>query len=147
METLSLDREAVMALVPHRPPFLLLDGVVDYVVGERITGVRRVAADDPVFAGHFPGSPVYPGVLIIEALAQLTVALLKLDPAHAERLFLFGGVNKMRFFRPVPPGCTLRLESRLTRRLPTAAVAEVSAWLGEEAVAKGELITGSGGQA
>ena len=138
-----LDRAAIRELIPHRPPFLLVDAVLAYEVGRSITALKHVAVDDPVFAGHFPDEPIYPGVLIAEALAQAVVVLLKLDPRNHERRFLFGGANELRFREPVRPGAELVLEAELTRVTASAAVASVRARVGDRTVAKGELITGS----
>jgi 3-hydroxyacyl-[acyl-carrier-protein] dehydratase len=140
---LKLDRQALHALIPQREPFFLLDGVLDYVPGETLTAVKHIDPADPVLAGHFPGDPIYPGVLLLEALAQAVVALLMLDPANAGRRFLFGGANDVRFRRPVRPGETVTLEVRLTRRTATAAVAEARARVGDGTVARAELIAGS----
>ena len=138
-----LDREAIKALIPHREPFFLLDSVQDYVVGERISARLVVDPADPVLAGHFPGMPIYPGVLLLEALAQAVVVLLKLDPANAGRTFLFGGANEVRFRRPLAPGEVVSLEAQLTRRTANAAVASVRAVVDGQWVAKAELIAGS----
>lgn len=138
-----LNREQIQALIPHRPPFLLVDEVHAYVLDDCISGIKRITAQDPVFQGHFPGEAVYPGVLITEALGQLTAVLLKLGERYRDRLILFGGINHMRFLEPVRPEAVLELESRLVRQTDTAAVSEVSARVGGRIVVKGELITGS----
>jgi 3-hydroxyacyl-[acyl-carrier-protein] dehydratase len=140
---LKLDRAAIQALIPHRDPFLLLDNVVDFEVGVTLTASKWIDPADPVLTGHFPDEPIYPGVLVIEALAQAVVTLLMLDPANAGRRFLFGGANDVRFRRVVRPGETLRLEARLTRRTATAAVATVQAFVADELAVKAELIAGS----
>lgn len=138
-----LDRAALLALLPQRDPFFLLDGVLAYEPGATLTAVKRIDPADPVLAGHFPGDPIYPGVLLLEALAQAVVALLMLDPANAGRRFLFGGANEVRFRRPVRPGEAVTLEVKLTRRTATAAVAEVRALVDGAWVARAELIAGS----
>lgn len=140
---MKLDREALLALLPHRDPLFLLDGVLDYAPGEWLTAVKHIDPADPMLAGHFPGNPIYPGALIAEALAQAAVALLMLDPANAGRTFLLGGADGLRFRRPVRPGETLMLEVRLARRTATAAVAQARASVDGAWVAKAELIAGS----
>ncbi|MDB5100818.1 MAG: fabZ [Cyanobacteria bacterium RYN_339] len=140
-----LGRTEIFKLLPHRPPMLMLDFITAYEAGKWIQGVKQVMSNDPLLAGHFPGQPIFPGALVIEALGQLTVALLKLDPANADRLYLFGGVDKMRFTKMVQPDAELILEARLTRVTATAAVSDVLARVGDQVVAKGTLVTGSVG--
>jgi 3-hydroxyacyl-[acyl-carrier-protein] dehydratase len=103
-------------LIPHRPPFLFVDEVVDVRAGEWARARWTLEPDAPFLAGHFPGHPIMPGVLIVEALAQTgAIAVLSADEA-AGRLALFAGIERARFRRPVRPGETLDLEVRLTRR-------------------------------
>ncbi len=103
----------VLELLPHRYPFLLVDRVLDYTLGERLVALKNVSFNEPYFTGHFPHRPVMPGVLIIEALAQATGLLaMKSAPeaAHANSLYYFVGIDKARFKRPVEPGDQLILE-------------------------------------
>ena len=109
--------EQLLEVLPHRPPFLFVDRILACEPGVRAVGVKCVAANEPFFAGHFPGRPIMPGVLIVEALAQVgAVALLSLPEFHG-RVALFGGVDDVRFRRPVVPGDVLRLEVEITRRV------------------------------
>lgn len=110
-----LNIQEIMALIPHRYPFLLIDRVLELEPGARAVGEKLVSANEPHFAGHFPGNPIMPGVLIVEALAQTgAVAILSLSE-HAGKLALFAGIDGCRFKRVVRPGDTLRLEVRLER--------------------------------
>ena len=100
----------IQRIIPHRYPFLLVDRVVELEPGQRAVGIKNVTMGDPFFQGHFPGYPVMPGVLIVEALAQVgAVGLLTTDRFKGQ-LALFAGIEKVRFKRQVKPGDTLRLE-------------------------------------
>lgn len=113
--TQELDAVAIQRIIPHRYPFLLVDRVIDLKPGQRAVGVKNVSMSDPFFQGHFPGYPVMPGVLIVEALAQVgAVALLTTDE-YAGQLALFAGIDNVRFKRQVKPGDTLRLEVELNQ--------------------------------
>jgi 3-hydroxyacyl-[acyl-carrier-protein] dehydratase len=105
-----LEASDIMAILPHRYPFLLLDRVIELVPGERAVGIKQVTANEPHFTGHFPGRPIMPGVLIVEALAQTAgVAVMTLEQ-YRGKLGLFAGIDECRFRRMVVPGDTLRLE-------------------------------------
>lgn len=105
--------------LPHRYPFLLLDRVTEVVKGEYIRGYKNVTYNEPMFTGHFPDQPIMPGVLILEAMAQISGVLafetMGTRPADG-RNYLFGGVDKARFRRPVVPGDQLALHSRMVAR-------------------------------
>jgi len=106
-----LDINEIMKLIPHRYPFLLVDRVVEMEPGKRIVALKNVTANEPYFAGHFPGYPVMPGVLMIEALAQAGgVLLYASQPELQGRIMYFAGIDNARFRRPVRPGDVLRLE-------------------------------------
>ncbi|HLM56914.1 MAG TPA: 3-hydroxyacyl-ACP dehydratase FabZ [Pyrinomonadaceae bacterium] len=109
METV-LDTLAIQAILPHRYPFLLVDRIVELTPGERIVGVKQVTIGEPFFQGHFPGAPVMPGVLIVEAMAQVgAVYALRQIEDRERKLVLFSGIDNARFRRPVVPGDTLVL--------------------------------------
>jgi 3-hydroxyacyl-[acyl-carrier-protein] dehydratase len=106
-----LDTRAIQELLPHRPPFLLVDRIIELVPRERIVGIKQVTINEPFFQGHYPGAPVMPGVLIVEALAQVGAVLaLREIEDRDRRIPLFSGINSARFRRPVVPGDTLVLE-------------------------------------
>jgi 3-hydroxyacyl-[acyl-carrier-protein] dehydratase len=105
-----LEAADIMRVLPHRYPFLLVDRVVELEPGRRAVGVKQVTANEPQFTGHFPGRPIMPGVLMVEALAQTAgIAVLTLD-SYRGKLGLFAGIDECRFKRMVVPGDTLRLE-------------------------------------
>lgn len=107
--------EQIMEIIPHRPPFLLLDRVLELEPGVRAVGLKQVTINEPFFQGHFPGKPLMPGVLQIEALAQLGAVALLSQPRNQGKIALFARINSARFRRPVVPGDTLRLEVTLEK--------------------------------
>lgn len=114
MSEIVMDIQDILKLLPHRPPFLLVDRVVEFEPRQRIVGIKSVTMNEPFFTGHFPGRPIMPGVLIVEAMAQ-TSALLALkstenDPKERGMLYLFAGIDNARFKRIVVPGDQLRME-------------------------------------
>ena len=129
----AMDIHAVMAQLPHRYPFLLVDRVTECVPGEKIEAIKNVTINEPYFPGHFPHRPVMPGVMILEALAQtagiLTFKTAGVVPDENTR-FYFVGIDKARFRRPVEPGDQLVLKARLEREIRGiwrfATVAEVN---------------------
>src|SRR5256885_12811534 len=103
METV-LDSQAIQKLLPHRYPFLLVDRIIELVPRERIVGIKQVSINESFFQGHFPGAPVMPGVLVVEALAQVGAILaLREMEDRDQKLVLFTGIKKARFRRPVVP--------------------------------------------
>jgi beta-hydroxyacyl-ACP dehydratase FabZ len=106
-----LDSQAIQELLPHRYPFLLVDRIIELVPRERIVGIKQVSINEPFFQGHFPGAPVMPGVLVVEALAQVgaVLALREIEDRDS-KLVLFTGIREARFRKPVVPGDTLTLE-------------------------------------
>jgi 3-hydroxyacyl-[acyl-carrier-protein] dehydratase len=108
----------IMDLLPHRYPFLLVDRIVEFNPPNSLTGLKNVTLNEPFFQGHFPGYPVMPGVLIIEALAQAggILVLKSSSPIPENKIFLFSGIEKVRFRRPVYPGDQLNLHVTFLRR-------------------------------
>jgi len=106
----------IMDLLPHRYPFLLVDRIVEWEPGKRIVGIKNVTINEPFFEGHFPGHPIMPGVLIIEALAQVGGILALKAMGGGKRIAYFAGIDGCKFRRPVVPGDQLRLEVAVLAR-------------------------------
>jgi beta-hydroxyacyl-ACP dehydratase FabZ len=132
----------IMKILPHRYPMLLVDRVLEIDQGNRIVGIKNVTANEQFFQGHFPGAPVMPGVLIIESMAQLCAILFLRDlPDRASKLFLFGGVDKARFRKPVVPGDQLRLECELLQKRSNSVKMHGTASVDGSMVAEAEMLS------
>jgi 3-hydroxyacyl-[acyl-carrier-protein] dehydratase len=113
----TADTKRIMELLPHRPPMLLIDRMIDIVPNVSATGVRQVSISDPIFAGHFPGYPIMPGVLIVEAMAQTAGALVmySMNASAEDKLVYFMSIDRARFRAPVMPGEVLMIPVKLQR--------------------------------
>lgn len=131
--------QEIMEILPHRHPFLLIDTIEELEPGVRAVGRKNVTFNEPYFAGHFPGNPVMPGVLILEALAQTgAVAILSL-PEHRGKTAYFAGIDKAKFKQMVRPGDTLELETTIIRSMGPVGVGEAIATVNGKLAAKAEL--------
>ena len=139
----TMDIRRILSLLPHRYPFLLVDRVLECTPGESLVAVKNVTVNEPYFPGHFPGQPVLPGVIIIEALAQaaglLAFATVGADAGH-HSTFYFVGIDKARFRRPVVPGDQLMLRVRLARRIRDIWKFEVEAEVDGQRAAEAEIM-------
>jgi 3-hydroxyacyl-[acyl-carrier-protein] dehydratase len=136
---LPLDRAGIEAIIPHREPFLLVEEIVELVPGDRAVGRYHVAEDAWYLRGHFPGRPIMPGVLQVEALAQVGAVCGLSAPGFAGRLALFAGIDDVRFKRIVTPGDTLTLECRITRLRGPIGKADATASVGDELACRAAL--------
>ena len=137
---MKLTHDQVLELLPHRPPFLLVDEVEELEPGVRCVAARTLRDDDFWFAGHFPGNPVMPGVLIVEALAQAATIAAASGGDIAGKIGLFAGIDKVRFKRVVKPGDTLRLEAEIVAVHGPVGRAKVKATVDGQLACRGELM-------
>ncbi|ODA42611.1 3-hydroxyacyl-ACP dehydratase FabZ [Desulfosporosinus sp. BG] len=134
-----LQSQEIQEIIPHRYPFLLVDRIIELEEGKRAVGIKNVSVNEPFFQGHFPGHPIMPGVLIMEALAQVGCVVIFKMPEYAGHLGLFAGLDEVKFKRQVIPGDQLRLEVELLKLRKTFGVAQGKAYVGETLVAEGTL--------
>ena len=142
----AYDIQKIMEYLPHRYPFLLIDRVIELVPGDRITALKNVTINEPFFTGHFPGRPVMPGVLIIEAMAQAG-GLLAIESNPADKrgqLIYFMGMDKVRFRKPVVPGDQLIFEAKILKMRSKVAKMSGTASVDNQIVAEAELMASFG---
>jgi 3-hydroxyacyl-[acyl-carrier-protein] dehydratase len=136
----SLGPAAIRELIPHRYPFLLVDRIEELEPGVRAVGIKNVSQNEPFFEGHFPDRPIMPGVLIVEALAQVgAVGVMALEE-YRDRMALFAGIDSVRFRRQVVPGDVLTMEVEISRLKGRAGRGKGAAKVGSERVCEAELL-------
>ena len=137
---MKLTTKEIMEIIPHRQPFLLIDTIEELEPGIRAVGKKCVSYNEPYFAGHFPQEPVMPGVLTIEALAQVgAVAILSLEENKGKTAY-FGGINKAKFKKKVVPGDTLRMEVSIVKLKKNAGIGQGTAYVDDKVAAQAEFI-------
>ena len=141
------DMQDILSFLPHRYPFLLVDRILEVVPGEKIVGLKNVTMNEPFFQGHFPGNPIMPGVLIVEAMAQ-TGGMLFLASRKQEQndaVFYFMGMDKVRFRKPVVPGDQLLMAVQLLKLRKAVVKMAATASVDQTLVAEGEFMATIGG--
>lgn len=138
----KIDIKEIIRRLPHRYPFLLVDRIIDFEEGKKAVGIKNVTFNEPFFQGHFPGNPIMPGVLILEAMAQTGGALL-LGSVHdkEKKLIYLIGVDKARFRKPVLPGDQLRMEVSVTKMKGNFCQLWAEAFVDNEKVAEAEFLS------
>ena len=142
----NYDIQGILGFLAHRYPFLLIDRVIETVPGDKITALKNVTINEPFFQGHFPGRPIMPGVLIIEAMAQAggILAYLTGSVEQRNRLIYFMGMDKVRFRKPVVPGDQIIIEAKIIKFRSKAAKMSGIATVNNQMVAEAELMASFG---
>ena len=136
---INIDNVEVQSILPHRYPFLLVDRVIELSVNERAVGLKNVTCNEPFFQGHFPGRPIMPGVLLLEALAQLGgILAIRSSEAQGTPVVFLTGIDKAKFRKPVTPGDQLRLEVEIVKRRPPFWRMMGKAFIGSDLVCEAE---------
>ncbi|MDD3149310.1 MAG: 3-hydroxyacyl-ACP dehydratase FabZ [Candidatus Gastranaerophilales bacterium] len=139
-EPISMNVTEIMDTIPHRYPFLLIDRITELIPGKSVKGYKNVTINEPFFQGHFPNNPVMPGVLQIEALAQLSIHILKCLPEYDGKLGLFAGIDNVRFKRVVRPGDKLEMYSEMVQLKGPIAKVQCRAEVDGQLAVKAELM-------
>ena len=137
-----LEMREILAVLPHRYPFLLVDRIVELEKDARAVGVKNVSFNEPFFQGHFPGNPIMPGVLIVEGMAQVGAALLLSSiPDRRDKLIFFTGIDNCRFRKPVVPGDSIRYELEVLKLRPRVCRMRGEAFVEGQLVAEAEILS------
>lgn len=136
---MEMDINGILKTLPHRYPFLLVDRIIELEPGVRAVGIKNVTANEPQFTGHWPENPVMPGVLMLEAMAQVGGVFLLSDTDSRGKLALFGGMDGIRFRRTVIPGDQLVITAELVRRKGPMGKVAIVARVGDEVAVEGEF--------
>jgi 3-hydroxyacyl-[acyl-carrier-protein] dehydratase len=133
-----LSIQEIMEIIPHRPPFLLIDRILE-ISEKHAVGIKQMSMNEPFFVGHFPGYPIMPGVLQVEALAQVGAVAVLYQPAYRGKLAVFARIEKVSFKKPVVPGDTLRLEVELVKLRGRVGIGHGSATVDGTLVSEGDF--------
>lgn len=130
----------IEAIIPHRYPFLLVDRIIEMEPMKRAVGIKNVTANEQFFQGHFPGKPIMPGVLLLEAMAQVGGIAMLYDEEYRGKLAVFAGIDRVKFRRPVVPGDQVRMVAELVKVRGTMGKVWAEAFVDGELVAEGEFL-------
>ena len=146
VQTQEIDIQEIMRLLPHRYPFLMVDRITSLIPRQSVKGIKNVTVNEPCFQGHFPGQPIFPGVLILEGMAQTggCMAFCSVPEMIGERLVYFAGIDKARFRKPVVPGDQLEYRLELSKHKRLIMVMKGQAFVGDQRVAEAELMASFG---
>ena len=134
--------DEILKILPHRYPFLLVDRILEVEAGKRVVGIKNVTFNEEFFQGHFPGNPVMPGVLVLEAMAQVSAfGLLGVVPDRDRKLLYLSGVDRCKFRRPVVPGDQLRIEAEILSLRPRVCKCRATATVDGAVCAEAELLS------
>jgi beta-hydroxyacyl-ACP dehydratase FabZ len=134
--------DEILKILPHRYPFLLVDRILEVEAGKRVVGIKNVTFNEEFFQGHFPGNPVMPGVLVLEAMAQVSAfGLLGVVPDRERKLLYLSGVDRCKFRRPVVPGDQLRIEAEILSLRPRVCKCRATAKVDGALCAEAELLS------
>lgn len=137
-----MDVNEIQNILPHRYPFLLVDYIEEMEPGKRVVGIKNVTINEPFFPGHFPGAPIMPGVLIVEAMAQVGAVMVLRDiPNRDKKLVVFMGIDQARFRKPVVPGNQLRMVVEVLKMRPRYGKLKGEAFVNNELVAEAEILS------
>lgn len=142
VKTKEIDIQEIMRLLPHRYPFLMVDRITSLIPRQSVTGIKNVTVNEPCFQGHFPGQPIFPGVLILEGMAQTggCMAFCSVPEMIGERLVYFAGIDKARFRKPVVPGDQIEYRLELIKHKRLIMVMKGQAFVGDQLVTEAELM-------
>jgi 3-hydroxyacyl-[acyl-carrier-protein] dehydratase len=138
--TVPIEAESIKRILPHRYPFLLVDRIIELSPPNRAVGIKQVTVNEPYFQGHFPGYPVMPGVLIVEAMAQVGGVAVLSSADYRDKLALFAGIDNVRFKRQVKPGDTLRIEVSLSQIRRGIGMGSGAATVDGELACRGDIM-------
>ena len=136
---MTLDINEIQQILPHRPPMLLVDRIVDLIPFKSATGIKCVTMNESFFLGHFPGHPIMPGVLLLEGMAQVGGVTMLYPEEHRGKIALFGGMENVKFKRPVVPGDVVVTKAELLRVRGVFGVLHADAYVGEDLVASADF--------
>jgi len=137
-----MDVNEIQRIIPHRYPFLLVDSILELDPARKIVGIKNVSINEPFFQGHFPGTPVMPGVLIVEAMAQVAAVMVLKEIADREnKLVYFSGIDRARFRQPVVPGDQIRIVVEVIKMRPRHGKLKAEAYVKERLVAEAEIFS------